>query len=259
MRSRAELKLRAKRFLTGGYWLAFAVCLVCGLLTGRLNSIFTLQHKFSSLNSGNLDLGNSAFYVILAGILTTVFLIALLAGLAYRFFIAYPLIVGQSKYFLESRKNHREFSDLFSTFKRGRYLNVVKGMAWRYLFNFLWYLLFIVPGIVKSYAYSMVPYILADNPNIGYKRALNLSMNMTYGHKGKIFVLQLSFIGWYLLGLLCCIVGVLFVVPYYQASFTEMYAELRKIAVKNGICTAAELNMTGKDYSLDYPQPGNPQ
>lgn len=67
-------------------------------------------------------------------------------------------------------------------------------MAWMYLFTALWSLLLIVPRIIKAISYIMMPFILADNPQIGYDRALKLSMAMTKGHKGAIFVLALSFI-----------------------------------------------------------------
>jgi len=87
-----------------------------------------------------------------------------------------------------------ELSVLGYAFDKERYMDVLKAMLYRGVMNFLWYLLFIIPGIVKNYAYMMVPYILADNPNIGYKRALELSEKMTYGHKFNIFVLRLSFI-----------------------------------------------------------------
>lgn len=106
---------------------------------------------------------------------------------------------------------------------------------------FLWYLLLIIPGIVKSYAYRMVPYILADNPNIGSKEAIKLSNEMTNGHKFNMFVLDISFIGWYLLGILALIVGVLFVLPYVNATEAELYLALRKDALEKGFCSNQDL------------------
>jgi uncharacterized membrane protein len=109
--------------------------------------------------------------------------------------------------------------------------------------NFLWYLLLIIPGIIKWYAYSMVPYILADNPNIGARRAIQLSNNMTRGHKFDIFVLELSFIGWYLLGLLAIVVGVLFVRPYEDATKAELYLVLRRNALEQNMCRYEDLGL----------------
>jgi len=101
-----------------------------------------------------------------------------------------------------------------------------------------------IPVIIKSYSYRMTPWIIADNPKIGYKRALNLSMALTQNQKGEMFILDLSFVGWFLLGLLCCGVGVLFVIPYYQAVQAELYARLRQDAADRGLCTMEELGYT---------------
>jgi uncharacterized membrane protein len=117
-------------------------------------------------------------------------------------------------------------------------------MLWRAFINTLWFLLLIIPGIVKYYAYRMVPYILADNPEINYKRALELSTRMTKGEKFDIFVLDLSFIGWYLLGTLAFVVGILFVMPYQNATEAELYIILRQNAIQNGFCTYEELAIT---------------
>ncbi|MDD2375765.1 MAG: DUF975 family protein [Eubacteriales bacterium] len=95
--------------------------------------------------------------------------------------------------------------------------------------------------VVKSYSYHLVPWILADNPAIGARRALTLSKTLTRGNKFEMFVLDLSFIGWYLLGLLLCCVGVIFVTPYYTATHTELYAVLRDEGVRHGDVTMEEL------------------
>jgi uncharacterized membrane protein len=89
----------------------------------------------------------------------------------------------------------------------------------------------------------MVPYILADNPNIGYRRAVELSKEMTRGHKFRIFVLDLSFIGWILLGIVVLFVGVLFVMPYIYATKAELYLALRRQALKNGLTSEEELRL----------------
>ena len=144
--------------------------------------------------------------------------------------------MGSSKYFVRLHDGGDNVTDVFYSFKGAHYLKIVGAMAWQYLFVFLWSLLLIIPGIVKAYAYCLVPYILAENPHIGYRRAIKLSMQMTNGFKGEIFVLQLSFIGWFLLGLLCLGVGILFVQPYYNATLAEMYLSLKNNALYLGIC-----------------------
>lgn len=98
--------------------------------------------------------------------------------------------------------------------------------------------------IIKAISYSMSAFILTDNPYIGYDRALKLSIAMTYGHKWKIFVLGLSFFGWFILGYLALIVGLIFLMPYITATYTELYLKLRDEALKNKLCTMEELNIS---------------
>jgi uncharacterized membrane protein len=95
---------------------------------------------------------------------------------------------------------------------------------------------------IKRISYSMVPYILTDNPKIDYARALKLSIAMTYGYKWRIFVLYLSFLGWFLLGTLAFFVGNMFVMPYFYATDAELYIVLRDNALRNGLGTPYELN-----------------
>ena len=95
------------------------------------------------------------------------------------------------------------------------------------IFTFLWALLFIIPGIVKSYAYAMAPYILQDDPTKEWKQCLDESQAMMKGNKWQLFCLDFSFIGWMLLGALCCGVGVLFVYPYQLAARANFYMALK--------------------------------
>lgn len=91
----------------------------------------------------------------------------------------------------------------------------------------LWSFLLIVPGVIKAYEYSMIPYLLAENPNLSADEVFSLSKQMTTGQKMDLFVLDLSFLGWIILGLICCGIGVLFVLPYPQATRAEVYLILR--------------------------------
>ena len=98
---------------------------------------------------------------------------------------------------------------------------------------FLWSLLLAIPGIYKYYQYRFVPYIISDKPNLTAKNALAASREMTRGNKFKIFLLDLSFIGWYLLGLLALFVGVFFVMPYHEAAIAKLYNQLRDSSALN--------------------------
>ena len=158
------------------------------------------------------------------------------------FFIAVPLSVNLNGIFIKIyNKENASANELFSNFSVN-YLRKVGGMAWMALFTYLWTLLLVIPGIIKGYAYSMTPFILADCPNVPAKEALKLSMRMTNGHKMKLFIFDLSFIGWLLLGTLTLhILTFAFVLPYYQTAYTGYYVELRETAIANGIIDRAEL------------------
>ena len=108
------------------------------------------------------------------------------------------------------------------------YKNGVKTMFFRDLYTFLWSLLFIIPGIVKSYEYQMIPYLLADNPQMTKEQAFEESKRMMQGQKWKAFVLDLSFIGWNILSALTLgILGIFYVQPYMDATHAALYEALR--------------------------------
>lgn len=99
----------------------------------------------------------------------------------------------------------------------------------RSVFLFLWTLLFIIPGIVKSYSYAMV-YYLQQEPGGTEKELTELITESRYmmdGYKWKLFCLDFSFFGWYILGALCLGIGVFFVEPYHQTARANFYLALR--------------------------------
>ncbi len=117
--------------------------------------------------------------------------------------------------------------DQFKVFnKYGRYL----GVSLLYtLYVLLWTLLFIIPGIVKSYAYAMTPYIVYDHPEMDADDCIHESRMMMKGHKWKLFCLDLSFIGWAILCVFTLGIGTLWLQPYIEASHSKFYEELKKV------------------------------
>ena len=91
----------------------------------------------------------------------------------------------------------------------------------------LWSLLFVVPGIVKAYSYAMSTYILADNPEMSQRDCRKESMRMMQGHRWRLFCLQFSFIGWWLLCILTCGILTFWVVPYVNAATAAFYEDLK--------------------------------
>ena len=242
---RADLKQRAKDVLSKCYWMAFLVTLIATIFNGIPNyrgpkwnfsfnsGDFRLDHWDWNVNELP-DLATGIAGALFGSIAVSLILFFLALGVAYALFVAGPLNTGLSRYYFDARQGNSSFSNLFWAFRQGRYMNVVKAMGWKLLFWILWMLLLIVPGIVKHYAYSMIPYIMAENPDMDYREAMRLSMQMTDGQKWEMFVLDLSFLGWYLLGLLACCVGTIFVNPYYFATKAELYAELKHRAMMAG-------------------------
>lgn len=118
-----------------------------------------------------------------------------------------------------------DFNDLLAGFREDFAATVLLGFL-KALFTFLWSLLFIIPGIIKSYSYSMSAYIQQDSENKDWNYCIKESMARMKGLKMKLFLLDLSFIGWYLLGMLCFGIGVIFVVPYHNQARANFYQEL---------------------------------
>ncbi|RKJ19755.1 DUF975 family protein [bacterium D16-50] len=110
------------------------------------------------------------------------------------------------------------------------------------LFAFLWGLT-IAGGIIKHYSYYLVPCILAENPAVGTMEAITLSRKMMKGHKWECFVLELSFLGWELLGILTIgLSDIFFTAPYKVAVMGEYYAELRRLCQEKGLDNGKLLN-----------------
>ena len=96
------------------------------------------------------------------------------------------------------------------------------------VYVFLWSLLLIIPGIVKSYAYAMTYYIMQENPGMSLGLAIGKSRRMMKGHKWELFLLDLSFTGWMLLGIVTFGLALFYVWPYYQAARAAFYYEIKK-------------------------------
>ena len=96
------------------------------------------------------------------------------------------------------------------------------------VYTALWMLLFIIPGLVKSYSYAMVPFLIIDEPELSANEIITRSREMMNGHKWRTFLLDLSFIGWILLTVITCgIVGVFWTNPYMYSTRAALYHELR--------------------------------
>lgn len=118
-----------------------------------------------------------------------------------------------------------ELGALFDGFRQfGR---IFTTLLLQFVYTMLWMLLLIVPGIVKAYSYSMTPYILYDRPDLQRNAAIELSMRMMRGHKMELFLLHLSFIGWFLLCVVTLGIGLLWLIPYVETTVAAFYEDLK--------------------------------
>ena len=250
MLDRINIKQRAKALLKRDYWKAFLISLVIGAaIGGGSGGASGSGMNYNSNSSDNpfrdFPYKNIDWVALLPFLIIMVFVlfVVIFISIAVRAMIGYPLEVGGRRYYIMTAQDLDNKLCFSFAFQSGNYFKIVLSMLLKDVQIFLWSLLFVIPGIIKSYEYRMVPYILAQNPAIGAKRAIELSGQMTKGSKLDIFILDLSFLGWYLLGMLACFVGVLFVRPYVDATMAELYIDLRNNFLDKGFCNPGELNM----------------
>ena len=143
-------------------------------------------------------------------------------------FVLYPILVGyeNAMRLVYERRDYEVTHNLFEITK-SNYLHKVWGMFLYYLKIFLWTCLFIIPGIIMTFAYAMTPYILEEHPEISAWDASTRSREMMKGHKFDLFYLYLSFIGWFLLAMLTAGIGTLWLAPYVEAAKAAFYNDLK--------------------------------
>ena len=125
------------------------------------------------------------------------------------------------------RRGGIELGDLFEGFRRCELKSTIGLFVKTTVFTFLWSLLFVIPGIVAYYKYSMAPYIMADHPEMTGGEAITASKNLMCGKKTKLFCLQLSFIGWLLLCVITFGIAILWVGPWMSAAEADFYESIK--------------------------------
>ena len=149
------------------------------------------------------------------------------------FILALPLTWGYQTLFLGAvRGGEATAKDMFEGYNKELFSRVLTTTLLYYVYVFLWSLLLLIPGCIKSYSYAMTPYILKDNPEMKNNAAIEESMRMMDGHKLELFMLDLSFIGWAILSLLTCCIGFLWLVPYMSMARVNFYEDLKKASVE---------------------------
>lgn len=227
MKSAADFRSIAKNALRDKWSLA----LLAGLLASLLGAIASYFPQFSFSISDDsiyalfdLELSDQLTAIII-GICLAIISIALVIGIV-RFILGSIILVGYDQFNLDWIDGQKAptIGTLFGFFKNWK--TVIAAMFLLKLYVFLWTLLFIIPGIIASYSYAMTGYILAEHPELTASEALKQSKQMMSGNRGRLFCLQLSFIGWDLLCSFTLGIGNLWLVPYKQAATAAFYREV---------------------------------
>lgn len=245
MWTNSMLKQNAWRTLKPYYWTAFGVCIVASLLGGNSGGGMSFPTGAGSGISDGSEYESTMSSAEMMGFFIG-FLVAFVFIMAFAMaiyaFLGGVVRAGECKFFRMARTGDVNFGYLFDNFQGGRYMKTVKVMFNTYIKIFLWSLLFLIPGYIKTYEYFLVSYLIGENADLSKERVQEISRQTMNGEKWKLFVLQFSFIGWMILGAMLCGIGVLFVMPYYEATMAEFYACMRAKMLSLGITTEEELS-----------------
>ncbi|MCR5652104.1 MAG: DUF975 family protein [Lachnospiraceae bacterium] len=226
----SELKEKGTAALKGNYWYCVLVAFiftVCAGGSGGSASSSTTNPDASEKIKQTIENTDSAAVVTLMITLLSIAIVAILIAVLVEIFLLNPLQVSCNAFFMRNvSDNPASLNELKEGFNR--YGNKVLTMFLKKLFTFLWGCLFLIPAFIKHYSYMMVPYILADEPDLGAMEAITKSREMMNGNKWKAFCLDLSFIGWILLSILTCgILAIFWTNPYMLSTHAALYDELK--------------------------------
>ena len=227
----SELRAKARATLQNNWGMAILVTLVAGIIIGipgSLNMNISLTNYRNSTSNSGVSLLLSIATLLLEG----------------------PIMLGMALFYIGlARKYPVKFEIMFRGFVYyGKSFLLGLLIA---IFTFLWMLLLVIPGIIKAYSYSMGFYIMADNPNINSSDAIKQSMYLMNGNKMRLFCLDLSFIGWFILACLTCGIGFLWLSPYMQEAHVQFYEDL--------LMKQAAANQTNVNFNNQTNLNNNPQ
>lgn len=217
---RVQLKMDAKAAMQQANPHPVLVALVYMVILAAISFVISMMSGVSSVFT-TLVSNPDAAAAIYAGMMIPSILLSLVSTLVTGF-----LSMGFTAYTL--RVINRQPAGINDLFAYARYclkiwgLSIVMGF-----FVFAWSLLLWVPGIIAMYRYSQAVYIFAENPDKGIMECINESKAMMYGHKMDKFVLDLSFILWYLLAGVTCGIAGLYVTPYVEITNAAFYNSLK--------------------------------
>ena len=269
-----QVKLRGNATFRQGYWKCVLVAFIIAVISGGVSSVpnFSGNYNINSIKdeNGNFnfsavydsssdaeaiedlaeEIANSPSFGVIMGTLLVIMIVGIIVSLALTVFLIAPLKVGCMKFFKDAgRTRQYELGSIGFAFSKN-YMNIIKIMFMYLLRIFLWSLLFIIPGIIKSYEYRMIPYIISDNPEISTEEAFRISKEMMTGNKWHTFLFDLSFLGWVILSLFTCgILLIFYVDPYIAASEAELYLTLKGEPAPSDMGSKGYDNYSGASFT----------
>lgn len=227
------IKSNARDFIRGRLWMFWSVLLVVGIIESLANSLpqWIFGNRLSNLSdiiAGNPDnipkeISSSVFgwYYVL-NVLITIVLIPLNIGVAQN-------VLAWSR-----GEDVNKWKVLFGGFNSAKiFFKQVGVVVLNTILCALWAILLVVPGIIKGLAYSMYPYVLRDEPDLSVWQTLKKSEAIMKGYKGKLFLMYLSFVGWFILGAFTFGILYIWLTPYIMTSTVKFYDDVRR-AYYNG-------------------------
>lgn len=227
------IKSNARDFIRGRLWMFWSVLLVVGIIESLANSLpqWIFGDRLSNLSdiiAGNPDnipkeISSSVFgwYYVL-NVLITIVLIPLNIGVAQN-------VLAWSR-----GEDVNKWKVLFGGFNSAKiFFKQVGVVVLNTILCALWAILLVVPGIIKGLAYSMYPYVLRDEPDLSVWQTLKKSEAIMKGYKGKLFLMYLSFVGWFILGAFTFGILYIWLTPYVMTSTVKFYDDIRR-AYYNG-------------------------
>ena len=261
MRQLTEVALcGAHRPLTQGPLLGAAALLAC------LLAVFLGDNFVSSTDIVSFTLFGFLSSTLIDG---TIWQIVILYVI-FQFFIAGPISVGRARFFLNSIDGDVKITDIFFAFRTRNYWNIALGQLAVNLLVVAGFLVpallgifitgnsgdviptivrlaLLIPGLTLLYRFRLVPYVLARNPHFWPNNALGLSNDLATGRRWEIFMLDMSFVGWYILAPLAFGIGIFFVLPYHEATMAHYYHEVKQLP-------AIEPKMPAKIFDEHIPE-----
>lgn len=201
MKNNVQIRQESREILRGKWLAGVLITLVYFLIVGLLSAF-----QRSSENPSMFD--SLLYFVVLV-------------------VIAFPMQVGYSMVWLRLVRTgeHPEIKTLFAAFNRRYHRSAMGTLLLMNIYNLLWTLLLIIPGIIKSLEYAMTPFIIADEPELGCNEAIEKSMAMMRGHRWQLFKMILGIIGWLILGLLTLGIAWLWIESFYMTALAKFYTE----------------------------------